>query len=167
MYTREVDIALHITNYNNNNKAQCNVKIICTTSIHRHKIYLWYLCICTLMHYSVWALYWRDSFTCIILFYIVCIVFAILIPGHAIVLGPILLLLYCTGIALRQNAECFYWKIVFRRNVTFIPTYNIYNILYYYYLRWSNYHAHIILTTHIIFTHARPALCVYTINLFS
>jgi len=56
------------------------------------------------------------------IFYIVCIVFAILIPAHAIVLGPILLL-YCIGIALRQNAACFYWKIVFRRNVTFIPAY--------------------------------------------
>jgi len=38
---------------------------------------------------------------------------------------------------------------------TYVYSY-IYNI-YYYYLHRSNYRAHIILTAHIIFTHARPA----------
>lgn len=39
----------------------------------------------------------------------------------------------------------------------------VYFINYYYYLRRSNYRARIILTAHIIFTHARPAVCSYII----
>lgn len=146
MHVKEVGIVLHTARIiiYSNNKAHCNLIIICTAFTHTHiflyrYIYIYYIYLQDTyrpygihfqMHiYKRWSIVLKGQYYLYYMLYIVCIVFAILIPGHAIVLEPILL--YYIGIALRQNAACFYWKIVFSRNVTFIPTY-VYIYIYIY-----------------------------------